>query len=89
MTGALNTIAQSSDRLYRGKREAEAQIEAKIKSTLDTTGIGQQIQQLQQQVTNLNTGIAQAPVVPPNSQQHNQHLDREQRKTQQWHKLLV
>ena len=67
MTGALNTIAQSSGQaLQEGKREAEAQIEAKIKSTLDTSGIGQQIQQLQQQVTNPNnsSGIAQAPVVP-------------------------
>jgi hypothetical protein len=61
-------IAQSlGQQSQEGVREAEQQIETVVGDAIDTTGIGQQIQQLQQQVTNPNnsSGMAQAPVVPP------------------------
>ena len=60
-------IAQSlGQQSQEGVREAEQQIETVVGDAIDTSGIGQQIQQLQQQVTNPNnfSGIAQAPVVP-------------------------
>ncbi|HAW76964.1 MAG TPA: hypothetical protein DCW74_14670 [Alteromonas australica] len=61
-------IAQSlGQQSQEGVREAEQQAGTVIGDAIDTTGIGQQIQQLQQQVTNPNnfSGMAQAPVVPP------------------------
>ena len=60
-------ISQSlAQQTQEGVREAEQQISTVVGDAIDTSGIGQQIQQLQQQVTNPNnsSGIAQAPVVP-------------------------
>ena len=56
-------ISQSlAQQTQEGIREGEQQLE----SIIESSGLGQQIQQLQQQVTNPNnsSGIAQAPVVP-------------------------
>lgn len=60
-------IAQSlGQQSQEGVREAEQQIGTVVGDAIDTSGIGEQIQQLQQQVTNPNnfSGIAQTPVVP-------------------------
>ena len=60
-------IAQSlGQQSQEGVREAEQQIGTVVGDAIDTSGIGEQIQQLQQQVTNPNnfSGIAQIPVVP-------------------------
>lgn len=60
-------IAQSlGQQSQEGVREAEQQIGTVVGDAIDTSGIGQQIQQLQQQLPNPNnfSGMAQASVVP-------------------------